>query len=147
MEKRSRLFKQNAIGEYIVAPIGLVHSRLKNLADCPLQEREGAPEAYLELNPDYQVGLDGIVVGMELVLLTWLHLADRNTLKCYMRNERTGGMTGVFNTRSPDRPNPIGMHTVIVLEIVNRNTLRVYPLEVLDSTPILDIKLFLNSAV
>lgn len=124
----------------MVINIGVVHSRLKDLADCPLQEHEGAPEAFVELYGDYKDGLDGKVVGAELIILTWLHVADRNTLKCYMRDNPEGEITGVFNTRSPSRPNPIGMHVVKVLEIVNGSTLRVYPLEVLDSTPVVDIK-------
>jgi tRNA-Thr(GGU) m(6)t(6)A37 methyltransferase TsaA len=124
--------------------IGVVQSSLKNLDDCPLQGTEGAPEALLQVSAEFQAGLDGIRVGHELMLLTWLHRGDRSVLQCRRRNETTTPMVGVFTTRSPDRPNPIGLHQVKVLELTTNGVLRVAPLEALDGTPILDIKPVLN---
>lgn len=120
-------------------PVGRVLSSLKRLEDCPLQESEGAPEASLLIEPSYTNCLDGIRVGDRLVLFTWLHLADRNVLQCRRRREIDTPMVGVFTTRSPDRPNPIGIHHVTVLSI-NKNRLEVAPLEALDGTLVLDLK-------
>lgn len=119
--------------------IGTVHSPLKTLEDCPLQGEEGAPEAWIDLLPAYAAGLDNIQPGTELILLTWFHKADRTVIKCHRRNDTEGGQFGVFSTRSPDRPNPIGLHHVKVLEAV-RGQLKVFPLEALDGTPVIDIK-------
>lgn len=119
--------------------IGVVQSTLKRREDCPLQEFEGAPEAWIIVDENYTEALDGLNVGNEIILLSWLHLADRNVLKCYPRNETTAPHVGVFNTRSPDRPNPIGLHTVKILAI-ERDKLKVHPLEALDGTFIVDIK-------
>jgi tRNA-Thr(GGU) m(6)t(6)A37 methyltransferase TsaA len=130
--------------EFLLKQIGVVQSNLTDLADCPLQEREGAPEALLKLKKEFLDGLDGIAVGSELTLLTWLHLGDRTVLKCRHRNETDTPFVGVFTTRSPDRPNPIGLHHVKVLEVKENGLLKVFPLEVLDGTPILDIKPFMK---
>ena len=102
-----------------VRPIGFINSKLNDLKDCPLQESENAPEAYLEFDPVYRQAVKDIAVGDKLIILTWFHLADRKTLKCYRRNRVGSEEFGVFSTRSPDRPNPIGLHTVTVLEIIN----------------------------
>jgi tRNA-Thr(GGU) m(6)t(6)A37 methyltransferase TsaA len=119
--------------------IGVVRSTLKRKEDCPLQEFEGAPEAWLIIDRIYEEALHGLNVGNDVILVTWLHLANRDVLKCYPRKEFDAPHTGVFNTRSPDRPNPIGLHTVKILAI-NENELKVHPLEALDGTLIIDIK-------
>ena len=104
-----------------------------------MQGDEGAPEAWLEITPSAAPGLMGIMVGDELIMLTWLHLAQRDVLQVHPRGDRTRPLTGVFATRSPDRPNPIGLHRVTVLEVAE-DKLRVAPLEAIDGTPIVDIK-------
>jgi tRNA-Thr(GGU) m(6)t(6)A37 methyltransferase TsaA len=119
--------------------IGKIHSSLKSLEDCPLQESENAPEAEILFFPEFEEGIKDIAVGSEVLLLTWLHAADRSVIKCFPRNNREAPVIGVFSTRSPDRPNPIGMHTAKVLSISN-GSIRVSALEVLDQTPLLDIK-------
>ncbi len=125
---------------FSVQPIGSIKSTLVNLADCPLQGTENAPEAYLELYPAYTEGIENIVLGDKLVVLTWFHLADREVLKCYRRNMVGGEQFRVFSTRSPDRPNPIGLHNVTVLEITNERTIKICPMEALNGTPVIDIK-------
>ena len=128
------------IESFNVWSIGFVHSKLRDLKDCPLQESEGAPEAYLEFHSSYTEGIKDIAVGNKLVVLTWFHLANREILKCYKRNLVGSEELGVFSTRSPDRPNPIGLHTVTVVEIVNERKIKVFPIEALNGTPIIDIK-------
>jgi len=104
-----------------------------------MQGDEGAPEAWLELTPQAADGLVGIKAGDELIVLTWLHLADRSVLQVHPRGDLNRPLTGVFATRSPDRPNPVGLHRVLVLEVMG-DKLRVAPLEAIDGTPIIDIK-------
>lgn len=125
---------------YNITPIGVVRSSLKDLADCPLQENEGAPEATLTIHEGFAQGTANIQPGDRLILFTWLHKAHRDVLKCYPRKQETAPEVGVFSTRSPDRPNPIGMHVVGVVDKVNDHEIKVYPLEVLDGTPLVDIK-------
>jgi tRNA-Thr(GGU) m(6)t(6)A37 methyltransferase TsaA len=122
-----------------VKPIGIVQSELTRREDCPLQGNEGAPEAWLKITDQFIEALDGIKVGSEAILLTWFHLASRDVLKCYPRNDTNAPHVGVFTTRSPDRPNPIGLHTVKILAI-DRGRIKVFPLEALDGTLLLDIK-------
>jgi tRNA-Thr(GGU) m(6)t(6)A37 methyltransferase TsaA len=106
-----------------------------------MQGDEGAPEAWLELTPLAAPGLTGIKAGDELIVLTWLHLAERDVLQVHPRGDPNRSLTGVFSTRSPDRPNPIGLHRVSVLEGADAEyKLRVAPLEAIDGTPIVDIK-------
>ena len=124
---------------YAVEPIGTVRSELRRLEDAPMQGDEGAPEAWLELTTAAAPGLIGIQPGDEFILLTWLHLAERDVLQVHPRGDLNRPLTGVFATRSPDRPNPIGLHRVSVLE-VSEQKLRVAPLEAIDGTPIVDIK-------
>jgi tRNA-Thr(GGU) m(6)t(6)A37 methyltransferase TsaA len=119
--------------------IGKVASPLKERADAPKQADEGAPEAWLEFDARYAEGLDGIAAGDELLVLTWLHRAARDVLRVHPRKDPSRPVTGVFNSRSPDRPNPIGLHRVTVLA-VDGTRLRVSALEALDGTPILDVK-------
>ena len=124
---------------YTIKPIGVIHSDLTNRETAPRQGSEGAPDAWLELYSTVAEGLEGIAVGDEMVLVTWLHQADRDLLKVHPRRDPNRPLTGVFATRSPHRPNPIGLHRVTVLEIAG-NKLKVGPLEAMDGTPIVDIK-------
>lgn len=130
---------------YTVEPVGFVRSELTRLESAPLQGDEGAPEAWLELMPETAQGLVGVSVGDELIVLTWFHLAQRDVLQVHPRGDATRLLTGVFATRSPDRPNPIGLHRVSVLEIAPQK-LRVAPLEAVDGTPIVDMKPVLTSS-
>lgn len=131
--------------DYTVVPIGWVRSTLKERTNAPRQGREGAPDAWLEIAADYAEGLEGIEVGAEILILTWLHQARREVMKVRPRHDPRNQLTGVFETRSPDRPNPIGIHRVTVLAIDGR-TLHVRPLEAIDGTPIVDIKPVLDFA-
>lgn len=108
-------------------PIGEVHSELKRRRDCPRQGREGAPSAWVVIAAAFVSGLEGISRGQGLVLLTWLHEAGRDVLQVHPRGDTAAPLRGVFLTRSPDRPNPVGLHRVEVLEV-------------LDGTPIIDVK-------
>jgi len=130
---------------YTIEPIGFVHSKLTRLDAAPMQGDEGAPEAWLELRPAAAQGLMGITAGDELIVLTWLHLADRAVLQVHPRGDLSRPLTGVFATRSPDRPNPVGLHRVSVLEVAGQK-LRVAPLEAVDETPIVDIKPVLSGS-
>ena len=130
---------------YMVEPIGYVRSALKRLEDAPMQGDEGAPEAWLELTSSTAQGLRGIQPDDELIVLTWLHLAERDVLQVHPRGDLARPLTGVFATRSPDRPNPVGLHRVSVLEVVEQK-LRVAPLEAIDGTPIVDIKPVLSTS-
>jgi tRNA-Thr(GGU) m(6)t(6)A37 methyltransferase TsaA len=104
-----------------------------------MQNTEGAPDAWLEIEPAVADGLQGLAVGDEVVLLTWLHESRRDVLIVRPRDDPDRPLTGVFATRSPDRPNPVGLHRVHVLEIAGTR-LKVGPLEAIDGTPIVDIK-------
>jgi tRNA-Thr(GGU) m(6)t(6)A37 methyltransferase TsaA len=122
-----------------IQPIGWVESPLASRSDAPRQGDEGAPDAVLALGADVGPALDGIAVGDELLVLTWLHEADRTTLTVHPRGDVSRPLQGVFATRAPDRPNPIGLHRVRVLA-VDGTRLRVSGLEAIDATPILDLK-------
>jgi tRNA-Thr(GGU) m(6)t(6)A37 methyltransferase TsaA len=124
---------------YTLEPIGVVHSELGSLEAAPCQGDEGAPEAWLELTAPVAQGLVGITAGDELIVLTWLHRARRDVLQVHPRGRLEAPLTGVFATRSPDRPNPVGLHRVSVLEVVGHR-LRVAPIEAIDGTPVVDIK-------
>src|SRR5687767_4344108 len=114
--------------DFTLEPIGVIRSELVNLEDAPRQGDEGAPAAWLDVNAAVAEALDGIKVGDALIVITWFHKADRTTLKTRPRNELTNPMTGVFATRSPDRPNPLGLHRVTVLEIAG-HSLKIAPIE------------------
>jgi tRNA-Thr(GGU) m(6)t(6)A37 methyltransferase TsaA len=131
---------------YVIEPIGFVRSELTQLEEAPMQGDEGAPDAWLELTSMAAPGLMGLQPGDELMLLTWLHLAERDVLQVHPRGDINRPLRGVFATRSPDRPNPIGLHRVSVLEVAERK-LRVAPLEAIDGTPIVDIKPVLAGSV
>lgn len=124
---------------YTIKPIGVIRSDLANRDTAPHQGDEGAPDAWLELHPAIAEGLEGIAVGDEIIVITWLHQAHRNMLQVHPRRDTTRPLKGVFATRSPDRPNPLGLHRVTVLNI-HGNRLRVGPLEAIDGTPVVDIK-------
>ncbi len=126
-------------GTWTVQPIGVVRSTLRTREEAPRQGHKGAPEAWLEISPAYAPALEGLVPGMELVVLTWFHQSRRDLLKVHPRRDPANPLTGVFATRSPDRPNPIGLHRVTLLEM-QRTRLRVYPLEAIDGTPVVDVK-------
>ncbi|HET9234691.1 MAG TPA: TrmO family methyltransferase, partial [Candidatus Eisenbacteria bacterium] len=102
---------------YSVTPVGFVRSELKDRKNAPRQGYEGAPDAWLELIPSVADALKGIAVGEDLVLITWFHLAARDVLTVHPRDDASNPLTGVFLTRSPDRPNPVGLHRVQVLEV------------------------------
>jgi tRNA-Thr(GGU) m(6)t(6)A37 methyltransferase TsaA len=123
--------------------VGVVRSPLARRADAPRQGDEGAPDATILLEPSYADALRGIGVGDELILLTWLHEADRSVLQVHPRDDETRPLTGVFATRSSDRPNPVGLHRVTVLGI-DGPELAVGPLEAIDGTPVVDIKIALR---
>lgn len=126
--------------EQTIKFIGKIYSELKRIEECPLQENENAPEAVLQIFPEFREGIQDIKPGSEILLLTWLHMADRNVIKCKPRNNPKSPLTGVFSTRSPDRPNPIGIHLVKVLSISDNGLIKVSAMEVIDQTPIIDIK-------
>jgi tRNA-Thr(GGU) m(6)t(6)A37 methyltransferase TsaA len=124
--------------------IGRVESPLRERADAPRQGDEGAPEAWLAFAPGFAAGLEGIAAGDEMLVLTWFDRAARDVLRTYPRDDVARGEQGVFATRSPDRPNPIGLHRVTVLEVRGAR-LRVHALEALDGTPVVDLKPLLRT--
>jgi len=130
---------------YSHSPIGFLRSPLTDRGAAPRQGREGAPDAWLEVDAAVAEGLEGIEVGAELIVITWLHLAERDILKTHPRNDQTRPLTGVFATRSPDRPNPLGLHRVNVREIAG-NSVKVGPIEAIDGTPVVDIKPVLSTS-
>ncbi len=122
-----------------VVPVGWVESSLARRDDAPKQGWEGAPDARVLIEPAYRPGLDRLEAGQDLLILTWLHQSRRDVLATHPRDDHSQPLTGVFATRSPDRPNPIGLHRVRILE-VDGARVRVSGLEALDGTPVLDIK-------
>jgi tRNA-Thr(GGU) m(6)t(6)A37 methyltransferase TsaA len=125
---------------YNLTPIGKIHSPLKKLEDCPRQENENAPPAMLEIYPEFLTAAKNIQAGDTLILLTWLNAADRSVMVTHPRNDPNAALTGIFSTRSPDRPNPIGLHRITVAKVVSESVFETSSLEVLDGTPVLDIK-------
>ena len=120
--------------------IGKIKSVLKTIEDCPLQGNENAPDAEVIIYPEFIEGIKDIKPGAEILLLTWLHAADRSVIKCYPRNNIDAPVVGVFSTRSPARPNPIGIHQVTVIDLSADGVIKVAGLEALDQTPVIDIK-------
>lgn len=120
-------------------PIGAVRSPLKDRAKAPRQGDEGGPEAFLEIESRFRDGLDGLAAGQEILVVTWLHLADRETLRVHPRGDPGRPRRGVFDARSPDRPNPLGLHRATIVAVEEAG-LRVRPLEAVDGTPVVDIK-------
>ena len=127
----------------VLRPIGRVESGLIDLAQAPKQADEGAPEAWLMIDEAFAAGLAGVKAGDELVVITWLDRADRNVLFNHPRGDASRPVAGVFTTRSPHRPNPLGLHQVTVAA-VDGARVRVASLEAINGTPIVDIKAVLN---
>jgi tRNA-Thr(GGU) m(6)t(6)A37 methyltransferase TsaA len=124
---------------YALEPIGFIRSTVRGRDDAPRQGAEGAPDAWLDIEPRFADALLRMEVGNELIVITWLHEAKRDVLKGHPRNDPNRPLTGVFYTRSPARPNPLGLHPVIVREI-DGTRVKIGPIEVFDGTPVVDIK-------
>jgi tRNA-Thr(GGU) m(6)t(6)A37 methyltransferase TsaA len=129
-----------AANSYLLRPIGRVRSSLKRATDAPKQGFEGAPDARLEIEPQFLRGLEALQPGEDIIVLTWLHQAERDVLAVHPRDDLTRPLTGVFATRSADRPNPIGLHRVKLLKIEKGGVLEVRGLEAIDGTPVVDLK-------
>lgn len=127
------------MGTFELEPIGVVRSPIKNVEDAPLFYTEGAPEARIELDPQYHDALHRMNEGDEIIVITWLHKGDRTVLQVHPRGNPANPMTGVFSTRSPDRPNPLGLHRVVVRQIEGE-VVHIGPIEAIDGTPVVDIK-------
>ena len=119
--------------------IGVLRSPLRARSEAPRQGDEGAPDAWLEVEPWAAPALEGLAVGDELLILTWFDRSDRAVLRVHPRGDARTALTGVFATRSPDRPNPLGLHPVI-LRVIDGTRLLVGPIEALDGTPVVDVK-------
>jgi tRNA-Thr(GGU) m(6)t(6)A37 methyltransferase TsaA len=137
MEAKHKYFRIN--------PIGFVRSDLKRREDAPRQGREDAPNALIEVLPSYRKALHRMQPGDEIIIISWLHHARRNIMEVHPRGEASRPLTGVFSTRSPDRPNPLGLHRVKVLKM-GRGKLHVGPIEAIDATPVVDIKPVLSES-
>jgi tRNA-Thr(GGU) m(6)t(6)A37 methyltransferase TsaA len=124
--------------------IGRIRSELKALGKAPRQGSEGAPDAWLEIDAAFAPALRGIAAGDDAIVVTWLDRANRNVLEVHPRGDIDAPLTGVFATRSPHRPNPLGLHRVTVYEIAGTR-LRVGPIEAIDGTPVVDIKAVLDA--
>ena len=120
-------------------PIGVIRSVIKERSKAPKQGSEGAPDAWIEVRSFAAQALDGLAVGDEIIVLTWLHRAHREVLRVHPRSNPNRPLTGVFATRSPDRPNPIGLHQVTIRKL-EKKRLRIGPIEAIDGTPVIDIK-------
>ena len=123
----------------LLRPVGVIRSTIKDRKGAPMQGSEGAPDAWLEVQPLFAEALDGISAGDDIIVITWLHRARRDVLKVHPRSDPERRLTGVFATRSPDRPNPLGLHRVTVHSI-QKLRLRIGPMEAIDGTPVVDIK-------
>lgn len=132
--------------DYYIKPIGFIRSELTSRNAAPRQGYKGAPDAWIEVNTPVSEGLEGVEAGSEIILITWLHKSHREILKVHPRGDKSKPVTGVFSTRSPDRPNPIGLHRVSVLKLAE-NSIKVGPLEAIDGTPVIDIKPVLRHSV
>jgi len=125
---------------FTLTPIGHVRSPLADPAHAPKQGGEGAPAARLVFDPAFAEGLRDIAAGDEILVLTWLHRADRGALSVHPRDDPNAPLRGVFSTRSADRPNPVGIHRVTVSEVIGVTELGVLELEAIDGTPVIDVK-------
>jgi tRNA-Thr(GGU) m(6)t(6)A37 methyltransferase TsaA len=134
--------KGSSVRRAVVArlrPVGTIRSTIKTLKGAPKQGSEGAPDAWLEVSAFAAPALDGLTVGVDVIVITWLHRARRDVMKVHPRSDPRRPLTGVFATRSPDRPNPLGLHRVTVRQIDGRRIL-IGPMEAMDGTPVVDIK-------
>jgi tRNA-Thr(GGU) m(6)t(6)A37 methyltransferase TsaA len=132
--------------EIVITPIGVVRSTLHDRRDAPRQAFRGAPEAILDINPDFAPALHRISPGTDLIVVTRLHAADRSVLQTHPMDDERIPLTGVFATRSPDRPNPIGLHRVTVTDLTLPTRIHVDALEAIEGTPILDLKVAITEA-
>jgi tRNA-Thr(GGU) m(6)t(6)A37 methyltransferase TsaA len=123
----------------VLRPVGVVSSTIKTRAEAPKQGEEGAPDAWIEVYGWAKDAMAGLAAGDEILVITWFHRAHRDRMKVHPRSDPNNPLTGVFATRSPDRPNPLGLHPVTVRAIEGRR-LRVGPIEAIDGTPVVDIK-------
>jgi tRNA-Thr(GGU) m(6)t(6)A37 methyltransferase TsaA len=127
------------VDEARLRPIGVIRSEIKERSKAPKQGFEGAPDAWLEVYPWAAEGLHLLAVGDDIIVITWLHQGRRDVFKVHPRKDPRNPLTGVFATRSPDRPNPLGLHPVVV-RAIEGTRLRIGPIEVIDGTPVVDIK-------
>ncbi len=125
--------------DLLLHPIGVIRSTIKERKDAPKQGSEGAPDVWCEVNPSFAEAVKGLAVGDEVVVITWLHRAKRDVLKVHPRSDPKRRLAGVFVTRSPDRPNPLGLHQVTI-KAIESGRLRIGPMEAIDGTPVVDIK-------
>ena len=130
--------------EFTLRIVGLVRSTLTSTSDAPRQGSEGAPDAWLEVKPAFGRALHRVAEGDELWVITWLHRAGRDVLEVHPRDDASAPLTGVFVTRSQHRPNPLGLHRVTVRE-VDGDRLRIGPIEVIDGTPVVDVKIVIGN--
>jgi tRNA-Thr(GGU) m(6)t(6)A37 methyltransferase TsaA len=128
-----------SLARFELTPVGRVESPLTDMASAPKQGNEGAPDAWLVFEPAVLEGLQGIRPGARVIVLTWLDRARRDVLRVHPRDDPANPLQGVFNTRSADRPNPIGLHPVEIVSI-DGGRVRVRNLEALDGTPVVDVK-------
>jgi tRNA-Thr(GGU) m(6)t(6)A37 methyltransferase TsaA len=139
-EARSRRKKSSMrIAQMKLRPIAIIRSTIKRRKEAPKQGFEGAPDVWLEIKPFAARGFEGISAGDELFIVTWLHQGRRDVLKVHPRSDPQRKLTGVFATRSPDRPNPLGLHRATVRK-VEKKQIRIGPMEVIDGTPVVDVK-------
>jgi len=129
----------------VIHPIGVVRSRLRSRKNAPRSAADGAPEAVLDLGERFAAALEGVQPGMDLIIVSWLHHGIRDVLQVHPGRDEARPLTGVFATRSPDRPNPIGIHRVTVTAIERPASVHVAALEAIDGTPILDLKVATDS--
>jgi tRNA-Thr(GGU) m(6)t(6)A37 methyltransferase TsaA len=130
----------------VMTPIGVVRSSLRDRRDAPNQAFEGAPEATLEIRAEFASALHRVRPGTQLIVVTWLHEADRSVLQTHPMDDERIPLTGVFATRSSERPNPIGLHRVTVVDLASPTSVVVDALEAINGTPILDLKVAMASA-
>ena len=131
--------RASRLGNDRLRPVGVIRSVLKARSEAPKQGSEGAPDAWLEVHAWAAEGLHRLAAGDEIIVITWFHRARRDVLQVHPRSDLRNPLTGVFATRSPDRPNPLGLHPVTV-RAIDGNRLRVGPIEAIDGTPVVDIK-------
>ena len=131
---------------YDLQPIGRVESPLLVRAKAPRQGNEGSPDAWLNIEARFRAALDGLQVGDEVIVLTWLDRARRDVLVVHPRGDPANPLQGVFNTRSPDRPNPVGLHRVRILAM-DDTRIQVSDMEAIDGTPVIDVKPVLDPRV
>jgi tRNA-Thr(GGU) m(6)t(6)A37 methyltransferase TsaA len=136
--------RQDPLVSFVLRPVGRVESPLTDRSEAPKQGDEGGPEADLVFDDAMAPALADLHAGDDVLVLTWLHAADRATLRVHPRGDPSRGEHGVFSTRSPDRPNPIGLHRVTILGL-DGIRVRVRDLEAIDGTPVLDVKPVLGS--